>query len=697
MAKKRKTNNPHRSRSTARRARRVAREEARARRSVSSATRASWRDELRDKRRLAQSPSSVARASGRALTRRHVWGGLALGLAVGVCYLPAMLWGGFVWDDRVFTEAEPVRDGIGGLWRIWFSPSDITSEGHYWPLTYTTFWLEHELWGFDPTGYHIVNVVLHLANTLLLWGLLARLTVPGAWVVAAVFAVHPLHVESVAWVIERKDVLSGAFYLTAFLAYLRFATARVNSLKGACETRWRPYFLALALFVLGMLCKSIVVTLPVALLICHWWQQGRVTGAEVLGLTPFFAVGLGMVIADLSYYKEAIAMDYALLERVIIAARVLWFYVGKLLCPVRLAVIYPHWAVEVADPLAWSYVATGVALLALLYRYRHRIGRGPLSGALFFAVTLSPVLGFIDFGYMQFSFVADRYQYLAGIGVLAVIVSAAVHYAGRLPGAWQRVVLLIALATMGVLTWRHASIYRDELTFFNHVIAHNPTARNAHLNLGKALFEAGRREDGLAAIQIAVAQRPTSFKAQLSAGLMLMHLSRFDASADHLRRAIELNPNHRDAHYSAGMVFANLGRIDDAEHHYLRAVEIDPSHFEALTNLGAMLIGAGRFEDAASHLHRALGINPRDSKALHTLALAHLRQQHYAKALALYQRVVKLMPDNARAYADMGIALYYLGRADEALTNLDRALSLDPTLEDARVNREAIQQVKNNP
>ena len=631
-------------------------------------------------------PSRESHTSQRAWTRRDALGILALGLLVGVSYGPAMLWGGFVWDDRVITEAPPIREGASGLWQIWFSAGALRMwEGHYWPLVYSTFWLEHKLWGFDPTGYHIVNVVLHFANVLLLWHLLARLTVPGAWIISAVFAVHPLHVESVAWVIERKDLLSTLFYLAAFSAYIRMARDKAG------------YVLALGLFVLGMLCKSIVVTLPVALLIYHWWQQGRVTGVQVLGLTPFFAVGLGMVIADMSYYKEDIAMDYALLERVIIAARVLWFYVGKLLCPVGLAVIYPHWAVEVADPLAWSYVATGVAVLALLYRYRHRIGRGPLAGALFFAVTLSPVLGFIDFGYMQFSFVADRYQYLAGIGVLAVIVSAAVHYAGRLPGAWQRVVLIIALATMGVLTWRQASIYRDELTFFNHVIAHNPTARNAHLNLGKALFEAGRREDGLAAIQIAVAQRPTSFKAHLSAGLMLMHLSRFDASAHHLRRAIELNPNYPDAHYSAGMVLANLGQIDDAEQHYLRAVEIDPSHFEALTNLGAMLIGAGRFEDATPYLHRALGINPHASKALHNLALAHLRQQHYAKALALYQRVVKLMPNNARAYADMGVALYYLGRADEALTHINRALSLDPTLEDVRANREAIQQAQKKP
>ena len=641
-------------------------------------------------------PHFEERALWRERTRRDALGILALGLLVVGGYLPAALWGGFVWDDRVFTESEPVR-AASGLWRIWFSPSDIEGEGHYWPLTYTTFWIEHKLWGYDPTGYHVVNVVLHFANALLLWRLLARLTVPGAWAIAAVFAVHPLHVESVAWVIERKDVLSGAFYLAAFLTYVRFVASRVDPqrarMKGA-TAGWKHYFFALALFALGMLCKSIVVTLPVALSICHWWQRGRITGTDMLRLAPFFAVGLGIAAADMSYYEEDIAVDYSPLERVLIAARALWFYAGKLLCPVGLAVIYPHWEIGVADPMAWGYVVTGFAVVAALYGFRHRIGRGPLAGALFFAVTLSPVLGFIDYGYMQFSFVADRYQYLAGIGVLAVVVGSAAHRAGRLPGAWQKAILIIALGTLGTLTWRQAGIYRDEVTFFNHIISHNPTARNAHLNLGKALFEAGRREDGLAAIQIAVAQRPNSFKAHYSAGLMLMHLSRLDEAEHHLRRAVEIDPNHRDAHYSAGMALSGLDRIDEAERHYLRAVEIDPSHFQALTNLGAMLISNGRFADAERHLRRALGINPHDSKALHNLALAQLRQKHYAEALALYRRVVERMPRNARAFADMGIALYYLGRVEEALKNLDRALSLDPTLKDARANRDAIRQAK---
>ena len=237
-----------------------------------------------------------------------------------VSYLPAMLWGGFVWDDGIITKADPVRD-VSGLWQIWFSPSAIEEEAHYWPLVYTTFWLEHKLWGFDPTGYHVVNVLLHLANALLVWHLMRRLVVPGAWMVAAVFAVHPLHVESVAWVIERKDVLSGLFYLAAVLTYMRFVEQ---------PSRGR-YAGALALYAAGMLSKSIVVTLPAALLIWHWWKQGRVTSSDLLRLVPFFVVGLVIAVGDLSFYRSVApgSLGYSLTERTLIAARALWFLHGE--------------------------------------------------------------------------------------------------------------------------------------------------------------------------------------------------------------------------------------------------------------------------------------------------------------------------------------------------------------------------------
>ena len=555
--------------------------------------------------------------------RPRVLGALALGLLVFGSYFPA-LFAGFVWDDRIFTESRVVRDW-SGLWRIWFSPSEIGNEAHYWPLVYTTFWLEHKLWGYAPAGYHAVNVLLHLANTLLLWRLAGRLAIPGAWFVAAVFAVHPLHVESVAWVIERKDLLSGLCYLAAFSAWVRFTE----------ETRprraRRHYLLALGLFALAMLSKSIAVTLPAALLIRQWWKAGRVSGAELLALAPFFALGLAVAAADVAFsaFREPLSLGYSMAERALIAAQALWFYAGKLLWPADLIVIYPHWEVSAADPLAWGRVAAAMALAAALWLLRHRIGRGPLAGALFFAVTLAPVLGFVDYGYMQFSFVADRYQYLAGVGVTAVLAGAAAHGAQRLPaGAWRRGAAGAAaalLVVLGTLTWRQAGLYRDGVTFFGHVVAHNPVAREAHRNLGEALTREGRWEEALAAFRIA----------------------------------------------------AELAPRDPREH----------------SNIGAALIMLDRLDEAEEPLRRALALDPRSVYALQNLAAAEVRWKRYGEALDLYRRLAEVETDNPSAHHGAGTALYYLGRLEEALESLERALALDPEREDIRTNRDEVRAI----
>ena len=257
---------------------------------------------------------------------------LVLCLLVLVSYLPAMLWGDLVWDDLTMIRNQAVRE-VSGLRQIWFAPGEIRGEGHYWPLVYSSFWLEHQLWGTAPAGYHVVNVLLHLANTLLLWRLLRSLAVPGAWLVAAVFAVHPVRVESVAWVIERKDVLSGLFYLAAATVWIRVGGA----------PRPGRSLAALALYAAGLLSKSVVVTLPVALLIWRWRKRGRVTAADLLRLAPFFLVGAAISAADLVFNRSrgVGGLGYSLVERALIAARAVWFYLGKNFWPMDLGIVYP--------------------------------------------------------------------------------------------------------------------------------------------------------------------------------------------------------------------------------------------------------------------------------------------------------------------------------------------------------------------
>ena len=638
--------------------------------------------------------------------RRDALAGLALGLLVAVSYFPALS-GGFIWDDVLCITEEPVVLTPSGLWNIWFSPADLKKEDHYWPIVYTTFWLEHKLWGLAPLGYHLVNVLLHLVNVLLVWRLLLRLTVPGAWVVAAVFAVHPLHVESVAWIIERKDLLSTLFYLTAVLTWMRFV-----------ETPgWGRYGLALALFTAGLLSKSVVVTLPAALLLWHWWQRDRVTVTDLLRLAPFFVVGLGITAADLAFYtsRRPHDLDYSVIERGLIAARALWFYVGKLLWPTELAVIYPLWDIRASDLLAWAYVVAALAVAALLWFGRHRMGRGPLAGALFFAVTLSPVLGFVDYGYMQFSFVADRFQYLAGLGVMAVLIGAAVHGAGKLPGwgKWAGGALAVVIVVLlGTLTWRQAGIYRDETIFLSHIVSLNPDARNAHFKLGATLIDAGRPEEALAAARLAVEKRPDFAGTHFNLGLVLSQLKRFAEAEEHLRRALELDPRHRKAHLSMAETLRKQERYEEAVTAYRAVLKLDPRDAIAHAGLGDTLFKAGRleealavtrlavekhpdfatahsnlgfilsqikrFDEAAEHLRRAVALNP-DARDAHLLLGAALfKAGRPEEALAATRLAVEKHPDFAGTHFNLGLVLSQLKRFAEAEEHLRRALELDP-------------------
>ena len=599
---------------------------------------------------------------------------LALALLVVISYLPA-LEAGFVWDDVIFVEEAAVHDW-SGLWNIWFSPADIEKEGHYWPMVYTSFWLEHKLWGLAPLGYHAVNVALHLVNVLLAWRLLQRLAVPGAWVIAAVFAVHPLHVESVAWVIERKDLLSALFYLTAALTWMRFVKA----------PRPGRYALALGLFAAGLLSKSIVVTLPAALLIYHWWQTGRVTRTDLARLAPFFGVALVITALDLSFYtsREPLALGYSLVERALIAARALWFYGGKLLWPTGLAVIYPLWSVSATDPLAWTYVVAAAALVATLWFGRKRLGRGPLAGILFFAVTLSPVLGFVDYGYMQFSLVADRFQYLAGLGVLAVLLGAARYLVGRLPFAARTAAagaLILVLAMLGALTWRQAGIYRDGVTFFSHILAHNPKARDAHLNLVGPLSDAGRLEEALDAARIGVQRRPDDADAYSNLGRVLILLDRFEEAEGALRTALELDPRNLTAHQNLGEALRQGNRHEEAIEMYRAALAIKEDFAAAYGGLGLALFGEERYEESLAALDRALALDP-GAPSAGTLALSAGRAARELgrsrEAGVQFRKAAALAPDSAEPLLELSNLLFAQDRAGEAEEYLSRARDLQP-------------------
>ena len=697
---------------------------------------------------------------------------LALFLLVAVFYFPATR-AGFVWDDTIVTTSKAVAEW-SGLRQLWFETEttyhpENTREGHFWPVVYTSFWVEHKLWGFHPLGYHLVNVLLHFANTWLIWRLLRRLTVPGAWFAAAVFAVHPVHVEAVVWVIARKDQLSTLFYLVAALTLTRFFAAwpagrsaeddaaggagrSALSVRGpsgplppqAARSAGRPagrlsaspawrYAGGMAAFVAGLLSKTMAATLPAALLVARWWQRGSASATDVLRLLPFFAVGLGVALNDMFFYRarESADFDFTFVERVLIAGRALWFYLGKLLWPTDLAVIYARWEIDPSSILAWLWPLAAVAAAALLWALRGRIGRGPLAGALFFAATLAPVLGVVNNTYMQWSFVADRYQYLASLGVIAVLAAAAAGAAERLPEGWRRgapAVGLAVLAALGTLTWRQAGIYRDNVTFNSHVVSLNPLARDAHLNLGAALSDAGRDEEALAAARTAIELRPESAGAYANAGHALIDLGRLDEAEEVLRRGRAVDPRHRNLMQNQATALERQERFDESVAVYDEWLGYEPGYPQAAIGRGGVLVRTGRYadalaflgpelaarpgdarrpsggrldaddlqrarmrvqmsvaarelgrpEEAADHLRRALERAPDEPEPIQDLAETLREDGRLEEALAWYGLAIEVDPEFPLAYAGMGDALFAMARFDEAMESLRRAEELLP-------------------
>ena len=592
-------------------------------------------------------------------------GAAALAVMILAVYFPALT-GEPLWDDAVWAE-EPLVTSWSGIREIWLEPSAIRQEGHYWPLVYSSFWLEHKLWGLAPLGYHLVNALLHLANALLAWRLLTVLAVPGAWAAAAIFAVHPLHVESVAWIVERKDLLSTLFYFLAALAWIRPGGPRI--------------VLTAVLLTAALLSKSMPVTFPAALLIWYWWRDRWPSPREMAGLALLFAVSLFITLADLSFYasREPLDLGYSFIERMQIASHALWFYAGKLLWPTNLAVIYPHWQIGAANAMAWLYVLAAVSAAALLWFGRRRIGRAPVAAAAFFVLTLAPSLGFVDYGYMQFSFVADRFQYLAGLGLIALAAGAGGHLAARREPLKKAApaVLAAALAAYGVVAWNHAGIYRDGTAFFEHVIAYNPAARDAHANLGAEYMNAGRNEEGLEATLTATRQRPEYAGAFLNLGLAYMRLDRLAESETAVRRALELDSDYRDARQNLGEVLRRRGEHEAAAAQYRAALEIDPDYASAHAGLAQSQFQLGRYAEAVESIDRAvaLGMEPFAAQTLNLVAAQALgRLGRFAEAEERVARTAAQAPRDVRPAATRVALLDEAARTAEAENALRESL-----------------------
>jgi tetratricopeptide (TPR) repeat protein len=543
-------------------------------------------------------------------------------LTTVAAYHPA-LHGGPIWDDFGHITFPELRS-LGGLWRIW---SELGATQQYYPLLHSAFWLEHRVWGDTFLGYHLINVAQHSLSAFLVVLILRRLAVPGALFAGLIFALNPVAVESVAWISEQKNTLSGVFYLASAYVYLR-PPRYLRDPQSPRDARSPHYWLSFALFICALLSKTVTATLPAALLVVLWWQHGKLDWRrDVQPLVPWF-VSAAIAGACTAWFERDIIgargadFDLTLIERCLLAGRVIWFYLTKLFWPQNLTFIYPRWEID-AD-VWWQYlfpagaIALAVGLAILAKRYR-----GPLAGYLYFCGTLVPVLGFFNVYPFRFSYVADHFQYLASLGVIVPVASALTIASVRvLPHARSLTVFVAGgvVAVLAIVTWNRTFVYQDAETLYRDTIYRNPNAWLAHQNLGMELAARNRFSEAAAAFEGALQAKPDYTEAQRNLALARMKLA--DAAADTPQRAAEAiaqyeavlraDPNHFRARYNLGTLLMDVpGRQADALRHLESAVRMQPNSVEARVNLGIMLADVpSRSAEAVEHLQYALARRP---------------------------------------------------------------------------------------
>ncbi|MGA2441412.1 MAG: tetratricopeptide repeat protein [Tepidisphaeraceae bacterium] len=628
---------------------------------------------------------------------RQWWQLFALIAITFAAYYPT-LGNGFIWDDNRYIEDNFQLHTPKGLERIWLEP--LKAEPQYYPLTHTTLWVEYHFWRLRAFGYHLDNLVLHAAGAVMLWRLLRRLKVGGAWAAAMIFAVHPLQVESVAWATERKNVLSGFFFLLSLWAYLRTKWGRriwqgeASSGSGGLALHvgagW--YFLSLLFFAAALLSKSVTATLPAAILVLCWWKRGKIRAGDVWPVTPMLIAGMAM--GFLTGWMEkhvvgAIGPDFDFLtplDRLCIAGRAFWFYLVKLLWPGHLSFIYPHWQVDPAQRPMWIlFPLAAMGLLIGCWLLRGRIGRGPAAAMLFFAGTLVPALGFVNVFPMRYSYVADHFQYLACIGPIALIVG--ILSTGCTSGA-TKVLAALVIVTMCAASNVRARVFVDRRTLWTDTLAKNPDSRLVRNNYAATLRDAGELEAAKA--QYRQAMRLGNDAGDLvGLGQCFAMQGDFSAAREMYQKAVAATPVSSEPvfrrllagrYFQLGTAYQGLGGeyLAKAEESYRRAIDLFPEYEDARKNLAVTLIDQKRYAEAIEQCRAILEQNPESVGAHTNLGTAYYEQGQLDLALQEYQRVLELEPENVGAMASAGAILAQQGHFNAGIEMLQRALKIDP-------------------
>lgn len=599
-------------------------------------------------------------------------------------YWPSMH-GDYLWDDEVMLTENRLVQNADGLKHIWFS----TKPHDYFPLTYTSFWIEWRWWKMNPFGYHATNVFLHALGAILFWRVLLRMKIPAAWLAALYFAAHPVCVPSVSWIAERKNTLSLVFYLGSILFYLRSEQARDNPGKSSIPF----YLVSLFMFLLALLAKTSVVVLPIVLMGCLWWQRQRAAEAasarnfrrDLLRLAPFFLLSLVLGLVTIWFQKHRAAGTYVgddILTRVLGGGYALWFYLSKIFVPAKLVMIYPRWEISPASLVAWLPWMAWLGLLFALWKWRRAVGIGPLLAMSYFFVTLGPVLGIFNMSFYMHSRVADHLQYISVLGPIAL-------FAGTFGWLWSTVYKamprglmplthLPLLLLLAGLAWQRAHAFAESENLWRDNVKKNPAAWGAHNNLGLAVAKKGRAAEAMDHYRASIEAKSDYANAHNNLGLALAGEQKHEEALKHYEAALKSEPRFAEVHNNVGNVFISLGKVDAAIARYEVAIKLKRDFAFAHNNLAYALTKAGRREEAIPHFQAALQLKPDYAISRHNLANALSDLGRLDEAITEFQAAIRSNPNYAESHNSLGVAFAMKGDLTEATRYFTDAIRLQP-------------------
>jgi len=604
---------------------------------------------------------------------------------------------GFIWDDNDHLTKNPCIVGPLGFAQIWTS-----SHAYYYPLVLTTFWIVHKFTGLNPFAYHLLNLLVHAGSAILLWRVLRRLDVRGAWLGAAVWALHPVMTQSVGWITELKNTQSCFFYLLSILFFLESEPLssetndpKLDRLKRSSLTSPRPgYFgLSLLFFSMAITSKSATVMLPVVLGLCIWWRTRRVRISDLVSLAPFVLISVAAAIWTIweqKFHSGALGLEFdqTWFQRLAVAGRDFWFYLAKLVWPHPLIFIYPRWsAARLATGLGMLPFLAMVALLSFLWWQRDSRLRPVLFATTYFVVSLFPVLDFFNVYFFRYSFVSDHFQYLASIGPLALIASgvATLISSFEKAGPWfKRSVYAVILLVLGCLTHRQTEIYHDVETLWRATIAGNPACWLAHLNLGVALNERGKKEEAKREYDAALEIEPNSPEVLNSLGVWQIENGRPEEGISSFTAALNAYPNYAYASFNLGNALLAKNNIDGAIRAYQDALRVDPDYADANGNLAVALSRAGRLDEAVRYYKEALRLKPNDAGMHNNFGVTLAQQGRWDEAIQQYRAALRLNQASLQTYVNLAKILESAGRRDEAISELKEALRVRPDYAEAQ-------------